>query len=96
MPRLLLLVLMLLCPQAWAAAYHDAPPSEVLEHLSRNLPDFALEDCILITGTPKGNFAFVLVNNGTSRRLLGYEPEVSFLEGLRQTVEWYRSRDGAA
>ncbi|HQE19134.1 MAG TPA: NAD-dependent epimerase/dehydratase family protein, partial [Aggregatilineales bacterium] len=31
-----------------------------------------------------------------ARRLLGYEPEVSFLEGLRQTVEWYRSRDGAA
>ena len=70
---LALLVLMLLCPQAWAAAYHDAPPSEVLEHLNRNLPDFALEDCILITGTPKGNFAFVLVSNGTSRRLLGYE-----------------------
>ncbi|MGI6634850.1 MAG: hypothetical protein ACOX7B_06725 [Christensenellales bacterium] len=54
---LALLVLMLLYPQAWAAAYHDAPPSEVLEHLNRNLPDFALEDCILITGTPKGNFA---------------------------------------
>ena len=33
---LVLLVLMLLCPQAWAAAYHDAPPSEVLEHLNRN------------------------------------------------------------
>ncbi len=31
-----------------------------------------------------------------ARRLLGYEPEVSFLEGLRQTVEWYRSRDGAS
>lgn len=31
-----------------------------------------------------------------ARRLLAYEPEVSFLEGLRQTVEWYRSRDGAA
>src|SRR5690554_7464 len=31
-----------------------------------------------------------------ARRLLGYEPEVSFLEGLRQTVEWYQSRDGAA
>jgi UDP-glucose 4-epimerase len=25
-----------------------------------------------------------------ARRLLGYEPEVSFEEGLRQTIDWYR------
>ena len=26
-----------------------------------------------------------------ARRLLGYEPIVDFEEGLRRTVEWYRS-----
>jgi nucleoside-diphosphate-sugar epimerase len=28
---------------------------------------------------------------GKARRLLGYEPTVSFEEGLRRTVEWYRT-----
>jgi nucleoside-diphosphate-sugar epimerase len=28
---------------------------------------------------------------GKARRLLGYEPKVSFDEGLKKTVEWYRS-----
>jgi nucleoside-diphosphate-sugar epimerase len=27
-----------------------------------------------------------------AKRLLGYEPTVGFQEGLRQTVEWMRSR----
>jgi UDP-glucose 4-epimerase len=26
-----------------------------------------------------------------AKRLLGYEPTVGFEEGLRRTVEWYRS-----
>jgi UDP-N-acetylglucosamine/UDP-N-acetyl-alpha-D-glucosaminouronate 4-epimerase len=26
-----------------------------------------------------------------ARRLLGYEPHVSFEEGLRRTVDWYRT-----
>src|SRR5688572_14395937 len=28
---------------------------------------------------------------GKARRLLGYEPKISFDEGLRKTVEWYRA-----
>jgi nucleoside-diphosphate-sugar epimerase len=28
---------------------------------------------------------------GKARRLLGYEPTVSFDEGLKKTVEWYRA-----
>jgi len=31
-----------------------------------------------------------------ARRLLGYEPIVSFEEGLRRTVEWYRGAPAAA
>jgi nucleoside-diphosphate-sugar epimerase len=31
-----------------------------------------------------------------ARRLLGYEPTVSFEEGLRRTVEWYRTFAAAA
>jgi len=27
---------------------------------------------------------------GKARRLLGYEPGVTFEEGLRRTLEWYR------
>jgi len=31
-----------------------------------------------------------LADVAAARRLLGYEPEVSFEEGLRQTIDWYR------
>ena len=31
-----------------------------------------------------------------ARRILGYEPSVSFEEGLRKTVEWYRASRTAA
>ena len=27
---------------------------------------------------------------GLARQLLGYEPEISFKEGLKETVEWFR------
>ena len=32
-----------------------------------------------------------LADIGLARRVLGYEPLVSFEEGLRRTVDWYRS-----
>jgi UDP-N-acetylglucosamine/UDP-N-acetyl-alpha-D-glucosaminouronate 4-epimerase len=31
-----------------------------------------------------------------AQRLLGYQPIVSFEEGLRRTVEWYRTAGAAA
>jgi nucleoside-diphosphate-sugar epimerase len=31
-----------------------------------------------------------------AKRLLGYEPIVSFEEGLRRTLEWYRTAGAAA
>jgi nucleoside-diphosphate-sugar epimerase len=27
-----------------------------------------------------------------ARRLMGYAPSLSFLEGLKMTVEWYKQR----
>jgi UDP-glucose 4-epimerase len=32
-----------------------------------------------------------LADIGLARELLGYEPLVDFREGLRRTVEWYKS-----
>jgi nucleoside-diphosphate-sugar epimerase len=31
-----------------------------------------------------------------ARELLGYEPTVSFEEGLTRTIEWYRAQHAAA
>jgi UDP-glucose 4-epimerase len=44
----------------------------------------------------KGDVRHSLADIGLARRLLGYRPPVPFEEGLRRTVEWYRSRSGAA
>ncbi len=39
-----------------------------------------------------GDVKHSLADIGRARRLLGYEPEVDFREGLRRTVEWYREQ----
>ncbi|HEY3397737.1 MAG TPA: SDR family oxidoreductase [Armatimonadota bacterium] len=39
-----------------------------------------------------GDARHSLADLTAAREVLGYEPQVSFLEGLRRTVEWYRSR----
>lgn len=39
-----------------------------------------------------GDVAHSLADITKARRLLGYEPTVSFREGLRRTVEWYRKQ----
>ena len=38
-----------------------------------------------------GDIRDSLADIGLARQLLGYEPRVDFREGLRRTVEWYRS-----
>jgi len=54
-----------------------------VEHLTSAAPhilylyDLASKDCLFITGQ--------------TERILGYSPAVSFEDGLRKTVEWYRS-----
>lgn len=44
-------------------------------------------------GTPRqGDPRFSLADISRTRAELGYEPVVNFEEGLRQTLEWYRSQ----
>jgi len=57
-----------------------------------------------ITGRParaelrpprEGDVRHSLADIALARRLLGYKPSVSFEDGLRRTVEWYRSSAAA-
>ncbi len=38
-----------------------------------------------------GDIRDSLADIGVARKLLGYEPKVDFREGLRRTVEWYKT-----
>jgi UDP-glucose 4-epimerase len=38
-----------------------------------------------------GDIRDSLADIGRARELLGYEPSVNFREGLRRTVEWYKT-----
>jgi UDP-glucose 4-epimerase len=38
-----------------------------------------------------GDIRHSLADIGRARELLGYTPQVDFREGIRRTVEWYRS-----
>ena len=42
----------------------------------------------------KGDALHSLADVSLARQLLGYEPRVSFEEGLRRTVDWFRSAEG--
>jgi UDP-glucose 4-epimerase len=33
-----------------------------------------------------------VADNGLAKRLLGWEPKIKFMEGLRQTADWYFSK----
>lgn len=85
MKRLLLttaLLMLLLCalvlPQALAdsrGVYTDEPPAEVAAHIAEKYPAYTLEDYILISGTPKGDYGFALISKTGDRRLLGYHAD---------------------
>jgi UDP-glucose 4-epimerase len=37
-----------------------------------------------------------VADNGLAKRLLGWEPKIKFMEGLRQTADWYFSKKDRA
>jgi len=41
-----------------------------------------------------GDIKHSLADISLAQKLLGYQPRVSFEEGLRRTVEWYRQQQG--
>jgi nucleoside-diphosphate-sugar epimerase len=43
-----------------------------------------------------GDIRHSLADIGVAKKLLGYEPKVDFREGLRRTVEWYKTGVGGA
>lgn len=60
----------------------------------------AMQDLLGSTVAPEfaparpGDVRDSLADIGLARRVLGYEPHVSFEEGLRRTLDWYRARRG--
>ncbi len=75
---LMLLLVLLIVPQALAdsrGVYTNNPPAEVTAHISDKYPDYTLEDYILISGTPKGDYGFALISKRGDRRLLGYHAD---------------------
>ena len=43
-----------------------------------------------------GDIRHSTADHGKARRILGFEPRVPFLEGLRRTVAWYRTKEQAS
>ncbi len=64
--------------------------NELIEILRHLLPDTQIEATYL--PPRKGDIKHSLASIERARSDLGYEPQVSFEEGLRRTVAWYRER----
>lgn len=66
-----------------------------LNELVRLLQDLTGQAVEPVYTAPRpGDIRHSLADISKARHMLGYEPNVSFLEGLRQTVDWYRDRHG--
>ena len=59
-------------------------PPEVCRHLGYS-PKFELHPEM-----PTGPYNRV-ADNSLAKKLLGWEPEVSFMDGLHRTIQWYIS-----
>lgn len=64
--------------------------------LTRRILDLTGRDESLIRPVPDrpGHDRRYAIDSAKARRELGWEPQTAFPEGLRLTVEWYRSHDG--
>jgi UDP-N-acetylglucosamine 4-epimerase len=52
-------------------------------------------DVKAVTADPRpGDIKHSIADIGKARRILGFEPAVPFIEGLRSTAAWYRGRGG--
>lgn len=96
MKRIGMLVLLLLVCLSCGALAEEAeaeyapgtlmePPKEVLDHIGRNYPQYALEDYCEIIDTPDGDYGFALLHAGARRVLVGYE------EKKGKMTYWLRS-----
>lgn len=66
-----------------------------LNELVRLLQDLTGQAVEPVYTAPRpGDIRHSLADISKARHMLGYEPNISFLEGLRQTVDWYRDRHG--
>ena len=66
---------------------------ELLAELARDRPDVPAR--AELRPPREGDVRHSLADIALARRLLGYKPSVSFEDGLRRTVEWYRSSAAA-
>jgi nucleoside-diphosphate-sugar epimerase len=63
-----------------------------LNRLFQNIRDFVGADVEPMYEAPRaGDVKDSQADIGKAQRLLGYRPTVSFEDGLKQTVEWYRT-----
>jgi UDP-glucose 4-epimerase len=63
-----------------------------LNHLFQNIRDYVGAEVEPIYALPRaGDVKDSQADIGKAERLLGYRPLVSFEDGLKQTVEWYRT-----
>lgn len=66
-----------------------------LSELVQKLQAITGQDVAPVYDPPRpGDIKYSHADVGKAKALLGYEPVYDFDEGLRRTVEWYRSRNG--